>query len=479
MKRFSPVASAVLTLTAVCASPTSAQRTVSPDVQSFVRVDDQVVTLVGVSIIDGTGAPARANQTLVLRDGRIAAMGPSTEITAPNGARVLELSGHTIMPGYVMVHEHLFYGVGERAYPQQEFSFPKLYLAGGATTIRTGGSRDPYGDLKLKEEIDAGRLPGPRIHVTGPYVNGRGLPILFVNSVDGPDDARNLVRYWSEEGATSFKAYQQISKDELAAAIEEAHARGLKVTGHLCSVTYREAADLGIDNLEHGFRAATDFVREKRPDECPDDAARTRSRVELDVAGAEAQALIAHLVDRGVALTSTLTVAEANLPARPTVPPAALDVMAPKIREAYLRTWATIQEPTDTTGLALLAKEMAFQKAFSAAGGLLVAGTDPTNGHGAVIAGFANQRMVELLHEAGFTPEESIKIASLNGAILLGVDDQLGTVEPGKLGDLIVLEGDPTTDITSVRNVVLVFKDGLGYDPDQLIEAARGSVGLR
>ncbi len=455
----------------------AAQRAISPGVQPYVAVNDPVIALVGVRVIDGTGAAGRNGQTVLLRGNLIEAIGPSASVTVPAGARVLQLSGHTVIPGYVMLHEHTFYPAGQRVYHQMEYSFPKLYLAGGATSIRTGGARDPYGDLNLKEVIDSGQQPGPRMHVTGPYLTGSGFPVLFLNRLNNTEEARSLVRYWADEGATSFKAYQHITRDELRAAIEEAHARAIKVTGHLCSVTFREAADLGIDNLEHSFMVATDFVREKRPDECPDAAARQRAMLELDVNGPEARGLIQHLVERGVALTSTTITSDMRTPGRPPPPPGALDAMAPPIREAVLREWASIQQQNDSRAAERLAKGMALDKAFSDAGGLLVAGTDPT-GYGAIVPGWANQRQIELFHEGGFTAEQAIRIGTLNGAIYLEVEDQVGSLAPGKLADLIVLDGDPSADITAVRNVHIVFKDGIGYDPAKLIEAAKGVVGL-
>ena len=200
---------ALLAMGVFDAAPGAAQRALSPGVQPFVEINDPVVALVGVRVIDGTGTPGQNGQTVLLRQNRIEAVGPSERISIPAEAHVLNLPGHTVIPGYVMLHEHMFYGVGRSTYNQMEYSFPKLYLAGGATTIRTGGSRDPYGDLNLKDAIDAGQVPGPRMHVTGPYLNGPGLPILFVNSLKNSEEARNLVRYWADEGVTSFKAYQQ------------------------------------------------------------------------------------------------------------------------------------------------------------------------------------------------------------------------------------------------------------------------------
>ena len=272
---------AVLAFGVLAVAPAQGQRAPSPATREFVEVDEDVVALVGVRVIDGTGAAMQRGQTVLIRGNRIAGVGPSGNVSVPDGARVINLPGHTVIPGYVMLHEHLFYptGTGRDTYNQMEYSFPKLYLAGGATTIRTGGSHDPYGDLNLKEAIDLGQVPGPRIHVTGPYITRAGYPALFLNHVENPEEARALVRYWADEGVTSFKIYQHLTRAGMAAAIEEAHARGMKVTGHICAVTFREAADLGIDNLEHGFRPATDFVDGKRPDECPSAQLRERSSV--------------------------------------------------------------------------------------------------------------------------------------------------------------------------------------------------------
>lgn len=449
----------------------------SAQVRPFIEVGTPVVALQNVRVIDGTGASSVESQSIVLRNGRIAAIGDSADQAIPPEAEVLDLSGHTVIPGLVMLHEHFFYPVGKAAYNQQEFSFPRLYLAGGATSVRTAGSRDPYGDLNLKKAIDAGRVPGPKIHVTGPYLNAPGLPILFVNHLDGPEDARRMVSFWADQGATSFKAYMHVSRAELKATIDEAHQRGIKVTAHLCSVTYAEAADLGIDNLEHGLFASTDFVEGKQPDRCPSAGQRTRSLLDLDPTGPKARKLIGHLVEHEVALTSTLPVFEISTPGRPRAPSAVLDAMTPVVRDRYLRIWSTVSQNESSPWRELFKKGMEFERAFAEAGGLLVVGTDPT-GYGGVVAGFANHRAVELLVEAGFNPEEAIKISSLNGAIHLGIQNEVGTISVGKAADLIVINGNPAANIQDIRKVKLVFKDGIGFDSKKLLEAVKGTVGL-
>jgi imidazolonepropionase-like amidohydrolase len=454
----------------------------SPATRAFVSIDAPKLALVHARVIDGTGAAPRENQVLLVERGLISAVGDSAQVAVPAGARVVDLAGRTVLPGFVMVHEHMFYpgALWDTGYlaNEQGFSFPRLYLAGGATTVRTGGSLEPYTDLELRAAIDSGRIPGPKMDVTGPYLQGPGFPLFYqMHVLAGPDDAKRTVEYWAGLGATSFKAYTNITRDELGAAIRAAHAKGIKVTGHLCSVTFHEAAALGIDDLEHGLLVASDFVAGKKPDQCPDDDAVESSLMALDMAGAPLQGLIRDLVAHKVAVTSTLTVFETFGPHRPPLPDRVLDVMTADARVAYLRRRARIADRGDTTWTVLLRKEMAFERAFAAAGGLLLAGTDPT-GYGGVVAGFSNQREVELLVEAGFSPLEAIRIATLNGAQYLGRDKKVGSLAPGKQADLIVVRGDPSHDVKDIENVETVFKDGVGYDPEKLIASARGMVGL-
>jgi imidazolonepropionase-like amidohydrolase len=445
-------------------------------VRPFIAVDAPTLALTHVRVIDGTGAPPAADQTVLVANGRIEAVGPAVAI--PKDAQVLDLAGRTVFPGLVMLHEHLFYPAGENAYNQQEISFPRLYLAGGVTTMRTGGTLEPYTDLNIKKAIDAGERPGPAIHVTGPYIEGPGLPILSVKALRDVADARRMVEYWSGEGATSFKAYMHVTRDELRAVVEEAHARGHKVTGHLCSVTFREAASLGIDNLEHGFVVATDFVKDKQPDACPAAKDTTASLLALDPEGPDALAVIDALVKAKVALTSTLPVFETLVPGRAPAPDRALDALLPEVRDQYLRTRARIAVDKDSPWPKLFEKEMRLERAFAARGGLLVSGTDPT-GYGGVVPGFSNQRVLELLVEAGFSGLEAIRIGTLNGARYLGIDDRVGSIAPGKQADLVVVAGDPSQRIADVEKVETVFRAGVGYDPRKLIDSVKGVAGLR
>jgi len=453
-----------------------AQRPIlSAAVHSYVAVDSPIVALTHARVIDGTGAPPREDQTLIIRDGRIAALGTSPSIAVPAGAQVIDLTGKSVIPGLVMVHEHLFYPTGPGVYANLAESFTRLYLAGGVTSMRTGGNLNGFGDFGIKHDIDAGKKPGPWIDATAPYLEGPGLGLDQVHELTGPDDARRMVNFWADAGATSFKAYMHITRAELGAAIDEAHKRRMKVTGHLCSVTYREAAALGIDNLEHGFFVSTDFVKDKKPDECPGQGAGQTALGAVDPNGEAVRSLIAELVGRHIAITSTLTVFETFVPGRP-LPPG-LDVLDPQLRAQFeARHTATAANAASTQG-SLFAKARAMEVAFVRAGGLLLAGTDPTGG-GGVIPGYSNQRQLELLVESGFTPLEAIRIGTLNGATFLGRASRAGSIAVGKDADLVVIAGDPATRIGDVRNVQIVFKQGIGYDPAKLIESVRGKVGL-
>lgn len=463
--------SAIGVLLAVSAAAQGPQ--LSDAVRGFVKHGDPVILLTNARVIDGTGAAPKENQSILIRDGRIAAVGNAATITTPAGAATLDLTGKCVIPGLIMVHEHLFYPTGGRVYSQVGVSFARLYLAGGVTTMRTGGNMHGMMDIKLKQEIEAGRQAGPAIDATAPYLNGPN-PYLQMHALKDVADARMQVDYWAKMGATSFKAYMNITRAQLGAVIEEAHARGLKVTGHLCSITYAEAAELGIDNLEHGFLDATDFVADKKADQCPGEEA-TQTIAALDPEGAPFQALVKRLIDKGVAITSTLTVFETFTPGRPKPP--GLDVLVAPLREQFERRYERVSKNESSDYITLFPKAMALERAFAKAGGLLIAGTDPS-GAGGVIPGFSNQRQVELLVEAGFTPVEAIRIATFNGAKYLGRDDRVGTIAVGKQADLVVVTGNPAVNIADIRNVETVFKQGIGFDPAKLIESVQGRVGL-
>ena len=455
--------------------PAQRPDSLSEEVRQYVALDTAVVALTNVMLVDGTGAEPRPGQTVVIRDGRIAEVGPAGTVRVPAGVRTMDLGGHTVIPGIVGMHDHMFYTAAGGRAVQMSHTGPRLYLGSGVTTIRTTGGRAPYAEINLKGMIDRGLAPGPRIHLTAPYITGAegGGSMAVVTS---PEAARRFVAYWASEGATWVKAYTDIRRADLGAAIKEAHKRGVKVTGHLCSVSFREAVALGIDNLEHGMLTASDFDPAKQPDVCPID--QVGEMGQADPQGETAKDVITTLVKRGVSMTSTLAVYEPFVANRPTKDARTLSAMAPELRETYLQ----IRHQIDSSGSgpvpeAGLRNAMAFEKAFVEAGGLLASGVDPT-GMGGALAGYGDQRNYELFIEAGFTPAQAVKIMTANGARILGVEKRLGTVERGKLADLVVLSGDLTADPAAIRRPTVVFKDGVGYDTAKLIASVEGRVGI-
>lgn len=474
------------------ATTTFAQTRSSTDTDPFVIVNVPVFVLNHVRVVDGTGTLAKEDQAVVIANGKIQSIGTAASLKSPAGAQVLERTGYTVIPGLLGMHNHLYYTAsfamqvgshGEVTEPglvlaNLPYSAVRLYLAAGVTTMRTTGSVEPYTDLKVKQRIDANLMPGPNIDVTGPYLEGAPTRFAQMHELTGPDDARRLVDYWVAEGATSFKAYMNITREELAAAIERVHAHKLKVTGHLCSVTWHDAIALGIDDLEHGpVFTDSDVVADKKPDLCPPGAAQGfNTWANVDINGAQVRDLIRDLVAHHVAVTSTLPVFEAGAPGRPKLQQRVLDAMSVESAQSYLTARARI--PLDSPRTALLRKEMDFEVAFVKAGGLLLAGPDPT-GNGGVLPGFGDQREIELLVEAGFTPVQAIQIATENGAAYLGQQDRIGSLAPGKQADLVLIKGDPSKNIEEIENVETVFKAGVGYDSAKLIASVHGQVGIR
>jgi len=433
--------------------PALAQVNFSEETKKFISYSDSVIVIKNALLIDGRGNPARPHQTVIVRKGIISWIGDDAKAKMPETASIIDMDGKVLMPGLVMLHEHMYISASSMAprylnLRQLPFSFPRLYLAAGATTIRTCGSVEPYSDLRIKKDIDLGFLPGPSIELTAPYVEGKESLFPQMKENKTPEEAAAFVNYWADQGFTSFKAYKGIDQATLKAAIDAAHKRNLKITGHLCAVTYREAAGLGIDNLEHGFLVSTDFVTDKKTDECPSGPNGYQSLANLDTGSA--------------------------------IPPNdVLDAMSPDTRDYYLNNLAKFKASGSLTfrdSAFINASRM--EKMYYDMGGLLTVGTDPT-GNGGVLAGYGTWRAIELLVEAdGFSPLEAIKIATLNGAIALGFDKTIGTIDVGKSADLLIIDGDPSKSISDLRKVTVVFKQGVGYDSRALFASVQGKVGF-
>ncbi len=423
-----------------------------------------VVALTHVRLVDGTSAPPKDDQTIIITGGKIAALGNAAEVRIPDGGRTLDLRGRTVMPGLVMLHEHLAYGAGPpdvffNVAEPQPFSPPRLFLAYGVTTIRTAGTFHPYVDLNVKRRIDTGELPGPEMFLTAPYLTGPGTRRLDVKPVRTPEEARRAVRYWAQEGFSSIKTHGDVSKDALAAIIEEAHAVRLPVTAHLGrGVNCREAAEMGIDNLEHGFGPCNNL---------------TTDDLGTDPDGPRARALVQLLVDKRVVLTVT-PMSMAGL----ALTDSELELLHPSMRDRYVPAPPQASKFGTQPAATLMVPRLVV--AFAKSGGLLVLGSDTGGccGYGH-FAGVANHSVVVRLVQYGFTPLEVIRIATLNGAAFLGIANRTGSVTVGKEADLLVVRGDPSVRIEDIKQVETVFSNGVQYDPATLLADVKGMVGWR
>ena len=452
-------------------------QTFTPEVREYIVDSSRTTIFRNVKIIDGRGKISKSNQTVVISAGIITRIGNASEIEPESGAFIIDCTGKTLIPGLVMMHEHMYYTMFLDSYfnlAEMPFSFPRMYLAGGATTIRTAGSIEPQTDLALKRMIKEGKLIGPDMDVTAPYIERAGFDIPSLNTVKDSKEAGTSVKFWADKGCTSFKMYMHIKKADLMAVVREAHARKMKVTGHLCTLTYREAAILGIDNLEHGFYACTDFDKNKKEGEF-DYGASQRALQALPVKNVEMTDLIKFLISHKVALTSTLPVFEPYT-GREIILGGGEDALLPEVKEIVTSRWKRGQH-RDSASYVLFKKEMAWEKQFYSAGGLLMAGTDPT-GSGRTIAGYGSRREIELLVEAGFTASEAIQIATLNGAIYLGREKKIGSIEIGKNADLVLIDGDPEANISDIRKMEIVFKNGIGYNSYKIFKSVKEKVGL-
>ncbi|HLX93871.1 MAG TPA: amidohydrolase family protein [Puia sp.] len=449
------------------------QTSFSSAVRKFIDYDSAFITFTHCRLADVRHLQVLEDQTVIIRNGIITAVGDSKKLSAPSGSTVIDLTGKSLLPGFVLLHEHMFYAAYSADFTylhikQLPFTFPKLYLACGATTIRTAGSVEPYSDLNLKRDIDKGKILGPEMDVTAPYLEGKGSIFPGMHELSGPAEAKAFVDFWASQGCTSFKGYMFVDKPTLKAAIDEAHARGLKVTGHLCAVTYREAAEMGIDQLEHGLYASTDFVPNKKENACPLYAAPIASADSPKV-----KDLIRFLVDKKVILTSTLAVIYNMTTLDTTIRPEVKEAMSPDTRNMFLNVYNKMRNPS---GNKAMLEEMKMEKMFSDAGGLLTVGTDPT-GSGATLAGYGSQQSIELLTKAGFSPIEAIRIATYNGAKAIGMEDKTGSIEVGKAADLVVIDGDISRQIENIRKIIWVFKHGVGFNAQKIFNSVKGEVG--
>ncbi len=453
---------------------------ISDKVADYILYQDSIVGIKNATLIDGTGEPVKYNQDIIIRNNKIISIEKTGKVSIPENAKIIDGTGKTIIPGLIMMHEHLLHGMsidGNYSIREMPYTFPQLYLAGGVTTMRTAGGIEVNTDLNIKNMIDQGRLLGPSIDVSTPLIERAGtldatvpqLPSLYAN-----ESIENWLNYWFAKGVTSVKVYNNVTKDDLRKILDFSHAKNIKVTGHLCSITYREAAEMGIDNLEHGFNVATDFVTGKLENQCVN---ATQSLMNLDENDPRLISLMKILIEKGITLTYTPNIREPNTN-REVIPGGGDEALAPHLLKHFKASHdKAVNTQGDSLKLIAFKKEMKRIKKFHSLNGKLIVGTDPT-GSGKTIPGYANQRLIELLVETGFSIEEAIKLSTMNGAVYMGIEKETGSIEVGKKADLVLMDGDLSENISNIRKMEIVFKNGTGYDSQKIFDSVKGKIGL-
>lgn len=446
--------------------------------ERFISYPRGAYALDNVRLIDGTGKPAEDESRVIIEKEKVVAVGSMGSLSAPKGATHINLQGKTLMPGLIMMHEHLFYPSKKpkpSSPPHQGPLIPRVLLASGVTTARTAGTVYPLQDLALARAIDMEEAVGADLVVTMPYVDQAPTYIFGIRELKTPKQASELVNYWSAAGAESVKGFMNASSGILRAAIDTAHEQNIKVTGHLCAVTFAEAAELGIDNLEHGFSSMTDFVEGKKKDQCP---RKWREMPSPD--DPRVEKLFSLLIEQDVVITLTPAVTERSMVDAVPLKSTSLDLMSQNAREAYEHYQLKIdklERKKVEKHLERRRKDWKLTRAFAEAGGRFMVGSDVTM-IGGSIPGPASHRALELLVEMGFTPMEAILIATREPARYLGRQGEIGIIRPGARADFIVVNGEPDHDITAIRNIETVFKRGIGYDTDALMVSAKRKVGI-
>src|SRR5215469_1452003 len=433
-----------------------------------------VLVLRGGTLVDVATGEESSDSTIVMRGERIEQIGSGNR-AIPEGARIIDARGKWIIPGLIDSHAH--------AENPEETPF-SLYLANGVTTIRNPGGNITV--LRLtRERLIRGEISGPRLFFSGPLLDG--IPPVWPDMsllVDTPQRASSAVNFLADQGVDFVKVYNNVREPELRAIIETAKDRGLPVAGHIPrSMTMTHAVELGMTGLEHIRVTGREMLSPDEADEIDPLPLGRREPLlwqRFDLQSEKMQALVRRLARSRIFLDPTLVIAEdtevPNLDADKNDPNN--QYLSPKVVERYVNLKSPIYElPAElqAAGLEAFHKQEKFVGMCNRAGVKIIAGTDGP-GIGSLLPGFGLHRELELLVESGLSPLQALRAASLTGAEALGKDDRLGTVEPGKFADMVVLDADPLQEIQNLKKIHLVVQGGKIYAPDALLQQARSQA---
>jgi imidazolonepropionase-like amidohydrolase len=410
------------------------------------------LAITGATLIDGTGRAPVADAVVVVEGERITAAGPRALVKIPKGAQVLDAGGRYLMPGLWDMHAHF-----------EQVEWGPVYLAAGVTTVRDVGNEFEF-ITSVRDAVKSGRGLGPRMLLAG-VVDGDSPAALGVNLADTPEEARAVVRRYHDAGFQQMKLYSSLKPDIVRAVAAEAHALGMTVTGHVPNgMNAFEGVEAGMDQINHvQYLPPVMLPKGYKPQ--PNSAPPL-----VDLSSPEARAAIEFFKSHGTVFDPTLSIFEwilhpADVPFAQIEPGAAK--LPPELTEAINNTGVPPQGAARAR--AIMEEYIAIVGALHRAGIPVVAGTDQ------VVPGHSLHREIELYVKAGFTPLEAIQAATVVPARVMKLDKELGTIEPGKLADMIIVDGNPLEDISNTRRVRTVVSGGRVFDAAPLWQ----SVGFK
>lgn len=407
------------------------------------------LVLLGGTLIDGTGKPPITDSTIVVQGERIIAAGPRSEIAIPTGAKVVDAGGKFILPGLWDMHSHFY---------QAELG--PSYLAAGITTARDVGNDIEFG-TSLRDAAKQGRGLGPRLLLAG-YIEGKNDYHSFDVQVGTPAEARAAVQRYKNAGFEQIKIRDNVKLDILKVITEEAHRLGMTVVGHVPKgMNALQAVEAGMDQISHlNFAMSAFFPKEPRDD----------MQISIDLNSTDSKNALRLFKEHSTVIDPTLAVLELmirpmNMPIETFEP--GLTTVAPELTEQINKKGA----PADQAE----AIRLVMNTLLRTIGGLHRAGVPIVAGTDVGVPGHTLHRELELYVKAGMTPMEAIQAATLVPARVMKLEKEVGTIEPGKRADILLLDGDPLDNISNIRKIKFVVAQGRLFDSAGL----RKTVGFK
>lgn len=427
-------------------------------------------------VINPADEKTTENAIIEVSSGKIVKIDKSENVKIPTDSQVFDYSDKFIIPGLIDTHAHLYTNLifGHSTNP----ALPPLFMAGGVTSILSPGSGDPEGDIALKNRVDSGRVIGPRMFLAGEYIDMEPLNVPWMEPVRTPEEAKAKLDLWFSRGTTAVKVYTGMRGEMLRTVINYAHQRGFKVSGHLERETWGNAIEMGIDVLHHGIYSFPEIMPKDIPPQTigminfapPEYDKYYQTIIDADLKSPQIQSVFKAAADSKVVFVPTVVALEP--------PDAVKDFMSVQqpfyAPEAWKKVEMRFNAEKRKYALLLAQKNVEFVREANKAGVMLSTGTDETGLQ--MLPAFSLYREMEIFNEAGMKPMEILKAATYNGAWAIGRTDLIGSLETGKAADFVVLNANPLENISSVRQVFRVAKNGTIYIPEEVTKSLKGKI---